>query len=424
MPLALIDCNNFYASCEQLFQPRLIGRPVVVLSNNDGCVVARSAEAKALGIPMAAPWHTLTALARRHGIVALSSNYALYGDLSARVMKVLAGFSPTQEVYSIDECFLDLAGAQPSPGDCGRRIRDSVKRLVGISVGVGLGPTKTLAKFANHCAKKRPEFVGVCALGELSPSEIDRLLAWAPVAEVWGVGGRSSAKLQDLGIHTALDLKRAAPGRIRKSFGVTLERTLRELNGEPCYPLAAGPAARKQILSSRSFGQLLTEFAPLEEAVAAYATRAAEKLRRQGLVAGAVGLFVQTNPFRVDLPQYQVARNCTLEPTADTRLLAQAALRLLRNLYRPGFAYQKAGVILTELLPEELRQPTLFEDGAARTRSQALMAAMDHINRAYGRGTVKLGAEGNDPRWAMRSERRTPRYTTRLEELAVAKAED
>jgi DNA polymerase V len=422
--LALIDCNNFYASCEQLFQPRLIGKPVVVLSNNDGCVIARSAEAKALGIPMAAPWHTLTALARRHGIVALSSNYTLYGDLSARVMKVLAGFSPRQEVYSIDECFLDLTGAQPTPGASGRRIRDEVRQLVGISVGVGLGPTKTLAKFANHCAKKRPEFAGVCALGELSPAAIDGLLAWAPVSEVWGVGGRLTARLQALGIHTALDLKRAAPGHIRKAFGVTLERTVRELNGELCYPLAAGPAARRQILSSRSFGQLLTEFAPLEEAVTAYATRAAEKLRRQGLVAGSVGVFVQTNPFRADLPQYQGVRHFPLEPTADTRLLAQAALRLLRNLYRPGYAYQKAGVILTELLPEALRQPTLFEDGAALAGSQALMAAMDQINRAYGRGTVKLGAEGSDPRWAMRAERRTPRYTTHLEELAVAKAVD
>ncbi len=424
MSLALIDCNNFYASCEQLFQPKLIGRPVVVLSNNDGCVIARSAEAKALGIPMAAPWHTLTALARRHGIVALSSNYALYGDLSARVMKVLAGFSPRQEVYSIDECFLDLAGAQPSPGACGRKIRDEVRRLVGISVGVGLGPTKTLAKFANHCAKKRPEFAGACVLGELSPADIDALLAWAPVSEVWGVGGRLTARLQALGIHTALDLKWAAPGHIRKAFGVTLERTLRELNGELCYPLVAGPATRKQILSSRSFGQLITELAPLEEAVTAYATRAAEKLRRQGLVAGSVGVFVQTNPFRADLPQHQGCRHFPLEPTADTRLLAQAALRLLRAIYRPGFAYQKAGVILTELVPEELRQPTLFEDGAARVKSQELMAAMDQINRAYGRGTVKLGAEGNDPRWAMRAERRTPRYTTRLEELAVAKAGD
>jgi DNA polymerase V len=422
--LALIDCNNFYASCEQLFQPRLIGKPVVVLSNNDGCVVARSAEAKALGIPMAAPWHTLTTLARRHGIVALSSNYALYGDLSARVMKVLAGFSPAQEVYSIDECFLDLAGVQPSPGMCGRRIRDEVRQLVGISVGVGLGPTKTLAKFANHCAKKRPEFAGVCVLGELAPTAIDGLLAWAPVAEVWGVGGRISAKLQDLGIHTALDLKRAAPGRIRKAFSVTLERTVRELNGELCYPLAAGPATRRQILSSRSFGQLITEFAPLEEAVTAYATCAAEKLRRQGLLAGSVGVFVQTNPFRADLPQYQASRHFPLELTADTRLLAQAALRGLRVIYRPGFAYQKAGVILTELLPEEKRQPTLFEDGAALTKSSALMAAMDHINRAYGRGTVKLGAEGCDPRWAMRAERRTPRYTTHLDELAEAKAGD
>ncbi|WP_305045071.1 Y-family DNA polymerase [Geoalkalibacter sp.] len=422
MPIALIDCNNFYASCEQLFQPRLLGRPLVVLSNNDGCVVARSAEAKALGIPMAAPWHTLKELARRHGVVALSSNYTLYADLSARVMRVLSRYSPLQEVYSIDECFLDLSG-DPFPTRTGHAIHQEVRRLTGIGVGVGLATTKTLAKFANHCAKKRPEFSGVCPLLEFSPAEVDQLLAWAPAGEVWGVGGRIATRLEDLGIRTALDLKRAAPARIRSAFSVTLERTVRELNGENCLGLMAGPATRKQILSSRSFGQLITELAPLEEAVAAYASRAAEKLRSQSLVAGTVGVFLKTNPFRADLPQYERGLNLPLTlTTSDTRLIAQGALKGLRAIYRPGFGYHKTGVLLTNLVSAEQRQPDLFEDPLERERSQALMAAMDRINRAMGRGTVKLLAEGSDVRWAMRSENRTPRYTTRLEELAVAKA--
>lgn len=421
MPIALVDCNNFYASCEQLFQPQLLGKPVVVLSNNDGCVVARSAEAKTLGIPMGAPWHTLKELARRHGVVALSSNYALYADLSARVMRILSHYSPVQEVYSIDECFLDLAG-DPSPTRSGHTIHREVRRQTGIGVGVGIAATKTLAKFANHCAKKRPEFAGVCPLFELPSADIDRLLAWAPVGEVWGVGGRIAARLGDLGICSALDLKRATPARMRSAFSVTLERTVRELNGEVCLGLMAGPATRKQILSSRSFGQLIAELSPLEEAVASHATRAAEKLRRQGLVAGTVGVILRTNPFRLDQLQYEGGLNLPVTPTDDTRLIAQAALKGLRAIYRPGFAYHKAGVLLTDLVLSGQRQPDLFEDLVQTQKSKALMEAMDRINGAMGRGTIKLSAEGNDRRWAMRSENRTPRYTTRLEELAVARA--
>jgi len=421
MPIALIDCNNFYASCEQLFNPKLLGRPVVVLSNNDGCVVARSAEAKAIGVPMAAPWHTLKDLARRHGVIALSSNYALYGDMSARVMRILSRYSPVQEVYSIDECFLDLAG-DPDPTRCGRGIHQEVRRLSGIAVGVGLGPTKTLAKFANHCAKKRSEFEGVCPLQELSARDVDALLDWAPVSEVWGVGSKLTERLGAQGIRTALALKRAAPSRIRSSFSVTLERTVRELNGERCLGLLAGPSQRQQILSSRSFGELIRELAPLEEAVASYATRAAEKLRTQGLLAGCVGVFLRTNPHRTDLPQYAPSSMASITPAADTRLIARVALEQLRALYRSGYAYQKTGVILSNLTPVSTRQGTLFEDRRELEKSQALMEAVDRINVCWGRGAIKLLAEGDDPRWAMKSGSRTPRYTTRLDELAVAVA--
>lgn len=419
--LALIDCNNFYASCEQLFQPRLIGKPVVVLSNNDGCVVARSAEAKAIGIPMGAPWHELKDLARRHSVVPLSSNYALYGDMSSRVMRLLSNYSPIQEVYSIDECFLDLSG-DPSPGQCARVIHGEIRRLTGLGVGVGIGSTKTLAKFGNHCAKKRPEFDGVCPLNELPQAEVDNLLAWAPAEDVWGVGRKLAARLAGMGVSTAQDLKRSAPARIRSAFSVTLERTVLELNGEPCLGLLAGPDTRKQIFSSRSFGQLIRNLSPLEEAVSAYATRAAEKLRKQGLVAGTVGVILRTNPFRKDLPQYEGGKNLGITPTADTRLIAQAALKGLHTIYRSGYDYQKAGVLLTDLFPAEQGQQSLFDDPEQLRKSGALMEAMDRINRVMGRGTVKLLAEGDDPRWAMRAENRTPRYTTRLEELPVVKA--
>ena len=423
MTCALVDCNNFYASCEQLFQPQLRGRPLVVLSNNDGCVVARSAEAKALGIGMAVPWHQLADLARRHRVVALSSNYVLYADLSARVMQVLSAFSPRQEVYSIDECFLDLGGAHHDPLAISRRLRQEVARLVGLPVSVGLGTTKTLAKLANHLAKKRPQYDGVCTLEGLSSAALEALLGSIPVGEVWGVGPRLQQRLTAEGIGTALALRRVDPERIRVRYSRALERTVRELRGELCHGFLQGGAPRQQILSSRSFGALIADLAPLEEAVTAYVTRAAEKLRAQGSVAGAVGVFLRTNPHRTDLPQYAPSRQQPLAPTADSRLLAATASALLQQLYRSGYRYQKAGVVLTELQPAATAQAGLFDDPAATVRSQALMAALDRINGTMGRGTVRLLGEGDDPRWAMRVSHRSPRFTTCLAELPQARAD-
>ena len=422
MIFALVDCNNFYASCEQLFQPRLQGRPVVVLSNNDGCVVARSAEAKAIGVPMGEPWHKLKALARLHGIVPLSSNYALYADMSARVMRLLSTYSPMQDVYSIDECFLDLTGTQPNPIQCARRIRYEVKRQIGLPVCVGLGPTKTLSKLANHVAKKRLQYEGVFSFHETSAEETCDLMSSILVGEVWGVGSRLSARLNALGITSVFDLKKSHPGTIRKQFNVCLERTVRELSGEVCFGLLAAPAERKQIFSSRSFGHMISELPQLEESVAAYATRAAEKLRQQKLLTSEVGVMLQTNPFRTDLPQYHHSSSVSISPTNDTRLIAKAAIKLLRSLYRPGFVYQKTGILLTDLTSIHQRQSDLFEDVASQERSQALMTAVDRINQMMGRGTIKLLAEGTDQRWAMKAERRTPRYTTRLNEVPVAKS--
>lgn len=422
MIFALVDCNNFYASCEQLFQPRLQGRPVVVLSNNDGCIVARSAEAKAIGIQMGEPWHKLKALACQHDIVALSSNYSLYGDMSARVMRLLSTFSPAQDVYSIDECFLDLTGSHPSPVASARTIRQEVNRQIGVPVCVGLGPTKTLAKLANHVAKKRAQYAGVFSFSDLSPQETEPLLSSIAVKEVWGVGSRLTTRLYDLGINTVLDLQCSHPSAIRKQFSVTLERTVRELRGEVCYGLMERPPDRKQIFSSRSFGQLIHDLAPLEESVAAYATRAAEKLRAQNLATGCVAVMLRTNPFRTDLPQLQRCASINIPLTDDTRHIAQTAIQILRTIYRPGYAYQKTGVLLSELTPVATRQIGLFDDTKAQEKSKALMSAMDRLNKEFGRGTVKLLAEGTDAQWAMRSERRTPRYTTRLDELPVAKA--
>lgn len=420
MIFALIDCNNFYASCETLFRPALHGRPVVVLSNNDGCVVARSAETKALGIKMGTPWHMLKDLARRHGIIAFSSNYALYADMSARVMRLLATYSPLQEVYSIDECFLNLSGAQPTPRDCARLIRNEVHRQVGLPVCVGLGTTKTLAKLANHVAKKRPQYDGVFTFDGLSEREVESIMASIEVGEVWGIGSRFASRLNAMGIRSVLDLKQSPAKVLRRQFSVTLERTIRELNGEVSYELMAGPNERQQIFSSRSFGKLIGDLAPLEESIVSYATRATEKLRAQKLLTGCVAVMIRTNPFRADLPQYQRSVALPITSTDDTRLIVQDALKILRLIYRDGYLYQMTGVLLSELTLREQRQGGLFDDPLAQEKSEALMQAMDRVNRIFGRGTLKLLAEGSDDApWKMRAERRSPRYTTRLEEVPL-----
>jgi len=339
--LALIDCNNFYASCERVFNPALEGRPLVVLSNNDGCVVARSQEVKDLGIKMGVPWFQIETLAKQHGIVAFSSNYALYADMSNRVMAILATFSPSQEVYSIDECFLDLAGFERRGFTrYGQEMRSAIKRWVGLPVCVGIAPTKTLAKLVNHVAKKRPQFEGVCNFNELSAGEIDAIMGELPVGEVWGVGSRYAARLQQMGISTVLDLRRASPKAMRQQFSVVMERTVAELNGESCLALEEMAPAKKQIMSSRSFGRPVFTLDELAQSVASYMSRAAEKLRRQHSLAGAVQVYVRTNPFKEKEPQYSQGLILPLpDPTDDTRQLVSAALVVLRRLYQPGFSY-------------------------------------------------------------------------------------
>ena len=418
--IALIDCNNFYVSCERLFRPDLEGKPVVILSNNDGCVVSRSQEVKDLGVAMAAPWFRLKDIAKKHGIVALSSNYTLYADISNRVMRLLSQFSPDSEVYSIDECFLDLTGMS-NPSALARLMRSTVGQCVGIPVCVGIAQRKTLAKLANHVAKKQPRFGGVCNFNEMTQTELECTLEKLDAGDVWGVGRNSAPRLQRMGIHSAQDLKCADASRIRAEFGVTMVRTLAELNGQPCEALHADTPDKKQIVCSRSFGAQVTRLSELEQAVIAYTSRAAEKLRRQKSLANFVQVYLRTNPHNASAPQYHPALTLPLaEPTSDTRALCDAALAALRSIYRDGYAYQKTGVALLGIISSADKPRTLFEDAYANEKSNALMATLDAVNRRMGSGTLRLLGEGYDKQWAMKRGNMSHRYTTELGEIAVA----
>jgi len=420
--IALVDCNNFYVSCERLFHPGLEGKPVVVLSNNDGCVVSRSQEAKALGIRMAAPWFQLRGIARKYGIIAFSSNYALYADISSRVMRLLSHWGPHQEIYSIDECFLELAGMTDPEGHA-RQIRSTIGQCIGIPVCVGIASSKTLAKLANHIAKQQPHHCGVCDFNALPEHTLNQLLGSIAVGEVWGVGRNSAVRLQEAGIATVLDLKRAPARRLRARFGIVLERIVAELNGVACLELDEVAAHRQQIVCSRSFGRPVTALDDLVQATITYATRAAEKLRQQHCVAGAVQVYLRTNPHLEKEPQYRQSRLMPLPlQSNDTRLLCRAAVAGVRGIYRSGYAYQKVGVILTQIIPDAARQPALFDDADALRKSRALMATMDHINRSMGSGTLRLLGEGSTKTWAMKRGNVSPRYTTEWDEVALVRS--
>ncbi|HRK37290.1 MAG TPA: Y-family DNA polymerase [Burkholderiaceae bacterium] len=421
----LVDVNNFYVSCERAFNPKLANVPVVVLSNNDGCAVARSNEVKALGIKMGVPWFQMKALARQHGIVALSSNYTLYGDMSNRVVNILRQFCPETEVYSIDESFLrveTVAHLYGGPTAMGHVMRHRIRQWTSLPVCAGFGPSKTLAKFANHLAKKNPVFDGVCDLTTMTDNQRHQWMTKYEVGEVWGVGRRIAARLETMGIRSVYDLAYADAKLIRRQFGVVMERTVSELLGTSCLELEDMADPKQQIMASRSFGAMVIELAELSEAVAWHIDRAAEKLRRQGSVAGAVYVFIQTNRFRETDAQYNPGVVVPLEDASDdNRAFTKAATKGLRHIYRPGFAYKKCGVMLMELSAKQQRQETLFDDPAARAKSAKLMAAVDAVNRVWGRGTLRTGTTGITKRWAMRSENRSPRYTTQWDELPVAR---
>ena len=422
---ALVDCNNFYASCEKLFNPKLTNKPVVVLSNNDGCVVARSAEVKALGIPMGVPWFKIEALARQYGIIAFSSNYALYADMSNRVVEVLSLFSPNMEVYSIDESFLDLSGfGDLNLVEYGMEVRQKIQEWLGLAVCVGIARTKTLAKLANHCAKKgMAGSGGVCDFTLMSEVRLTQLFSGIEVGEVWGVGRKIAARLQQLGIITVLQLRNADAEMIRARFSVVLERTVFELRGVSCLDLAEIVPDKQQIMCSRSFGRYVYTGKELEAIVASYISRAAEKLRAQDSLAGALMVFIRTNPFSLHEPQYQRALTLPLpDATADTRLLVNWGIKILRRIFRVGYAYQKAGVMLSELRPKAMAQATLFGNGVDVQRSQQVMATMDMINQRWGPGTMRTAAEGVTKSWQMKRQRCSPGYTTDWDGLPVVSA--
>ncbi len=418
--IALVDGNNFYVSCERVFNPALENRPVVVLSNNDGCVVSRSNEAKALGIRMGVPFFEIRPLVKSHRLVWLSSNYALYGDMSARMMALLGEFAPQQEIYSIDECFLDFSGMTGDASDYGRKIRQCVRQYLGITTCVGIGASKTLAKLANHVAKTRQQYGGVFDWSLLPASTREALMSELDAGEVWGVGRKLVLQLRSMGIHTVLDLQRANAALIRKRCSVVLERTVAELNGVPCLGLEEVAPRKAQILASRSFGQPVTALGDLHEAVMSYVIRAAERLRAQRSACTHVTVFMHTNQFRTNTPQYNPAMLVPLSvATDDTRRLCAAARFGLERIYRPGYQYKKAGVMFTGLHPAASTQADLFS-GYERPRATRLMAAMDSINAIYGTNTATFAGAGIRQPWRMQTAQKSPRYTTSWNELAVA----
>lgn len=418
--IALVDVNNFYASCETVFDPTLRGKSVVVLSNNDGCVVARSAEAKAFNIKMAQPWHEVPKRVQAQ-TVAYSSNYTLYADMSQRVMSILREMAPHQEVYSIDECFLDLTGIR-NLREHGLEIRHRVGQWTGLTVCVGIGSTKTRAKLANQIAKKHPEFGGVFDLEAIDADEERRWLQRLPVDEVWGVGRRLSQHLMQMGIRSVWDLRTAPAKALRDRFNVVVERIIAELNGESCLELEMLTPPRQQIRSSRSFGKTVTELDQLKEAVVSYVARAAEKLRSQQSTAKALNVFVATNVFKPDQPQYSNSVTIKLPfATDDTLTLGQFAVAGIEALYRPGFQYKKAGVNLMQLEPKATGQITLFEDPDQLERRDRLNAVFDQINRKYGRDTMTLARISGKRAWSMKRARLSPAYTTALRELTVVR---
>lgn len=416
--IALVDCNNFYVSCERCFQPHLRGKPVVVLSNNDGCAVARSNEAKALGIKMGDPWHLNRAQWRKHGVIIRSSNYALYGDMSHRVMSILRQLSPGVEVYSIDEAFIDLSGLADREEEVARHLRATILQWTGLPVSIGIAPTKTLAKVANRAAKKDAGSGGIRSL--LSKASQDMALNGLEPEEVWGIAHRMGKRLRALGMTTAADIRFAEPGVLRSEGGVVLERIGRELNGEPCLQLDDSTKPAKSIMASRSFGRAVTSQVELEEAVATFTTRAAEKLRRQHLAAGSVLVFIHTNPFKHSERPYSASEVVRLPvASSDTAKLIHAAVQALQTIYRHGFNYTKAGIMLDDLEPAAHVQRDLWT-APDDDRSKILMRTLDRVNRTWGRNTLHFAASGTHQGWGMRAAFLSRRYTTRWDELPVA----
>ena len=432
---ALVDGNNFYVSCERVFRHSLKNAPCVVLSNNDGCAIARSNEAKDLGIKMGAPWFKIRHLQESAGLVALSANFELYGEISGRMMSLVAALGHRQEVYSIDESFVDVSGINGDIAARARSIRARVNQWIGIPTCIGIAPTKTLAKLANHIAKQAerkpgsypPELAQVADLSRLTSTQLDAILGVTDVGEVWGVGRRIAEQLKAQGVVTALDLKRMQPAAARAGWNVIFERTVRELQGESCMDMEDVAPAKQEIACTRSFGAPVQALDELVEAVSDFSARAAQKLRGQAGVAGQVMVFIRTSPFR-KTPQYSRSVVVPLRsPSADTAVITGAALMGLKSIYKSGFDYAKAGVMLLDIGQASTVQfeLDLEADTPVPNARPRLMDALDSVNDRFGRGTLKLASAGlgTTPRnWTMKQERRTPAYTTRWEDMPVVRA--
>ena len=419
---ALADCNNFYASCERVFDPSLNGKPVVVLSNNDGCIIARSNEAKALGLKMGEPAFKIKDIIEKNRVAVFSSNYTLYGDMSQRVMNTLSGFTPEIEIYSIDEAFLSLHGfTHFNLLEYGHKIRSVTTQNTGIPISIGIARTKTLAKVANHFAKKQPNYGGVCLLG--SEAERVEALKHFEIGEVWGIGRQYNKLLNRYGVSTAYDFTKLPTEWVRRHMSVVGLRTQKELIGIPCLDLEHTAPPKKSICTSRSFGQMQTELGYLEEAVASFASSCAHKLRKQQSVATLVMVFAHTNFFRDDLPQYSASKIATLPVATNSSMeIVHYALQALRSLFKPGYRYKKAGVIVSGIQNSSGVQTALF-DTVNRNKHSLAMAAMDIINDRFGPSTIKLAAQGTGRKWRLRQEKLSPFYTTRWDQLITVNAE-
>lgn len=418
---ALVDVNSFYASCETAFRPDLKGLPVVVLSNNDGCVIARSAEAKKVGIKMGDPFFKLKDELRKHKVQVFSSNYALYADMSNRVMTTLEEMAPSVEIYSIDEAFMDLTGVRNCMvlEDFGRQVRARVLRDTHLTVGVGIAQTKTLAKLANHAAKKWSKTGGVVDLSNIDRQK--KLMALVPVEDVWGVGRRISKKLNAMGIITAKDLAEQSTWIIRKHFNVVLERTVRELRGEPCLELEEFAPVKQQIVCSRSFGNRISDYIEMRQAICAYAERAAEKLRQERQYCRQIGVFVRTSPHAVNETFYgNQAIGKLLTPSNDTRDIVRVAMQMLDRIWLDGHRYMKAGVMLGDFFSQGVAQLNLFDEYKPQANSEALMRVVDGLNQS-GKAKLWFAGQGIQKSWAMKREMLSPAYTTRFSDLPVAR---
>ncbi|NVZ90471.1 translesion error-prone DNA polymerase V subunit UmuC [Pseudomonas yamanorum] len=417
---ALIDCNSFYASCERVFRPDLAKTPIVVLSNNDGCVIARSYDAKPF-VKMGQPYFQIKDHLSRHGIVPFSSNYALYGDMSERVMTIIESMVPALEVYSIDEAFADLTGLPGDVSAFGRHVRSTLLKRTGIPVGVGIARTKTLAKLANHTAKRLLDITGG-VVDLCDPFKRDWTLRNTDVGEVWGIGRRMKAHLEVMGIKTAMDLAKADPTTLRQKFSVVIEKTARELSGTPCLELGEADPPKQEICCSRMFGTRLTQIEPIKEAVATYTQRAAEKLRAQNSLCKKIRVSIRTGMFNPEEAKY--ANGALVElpyPTNDVRLMTKAATEAVNRLFRPGFKYSKAEVLLMDL-----RQSGEFTDDlfahSQRVMADKVMSVLDEINGRWGKGVLRVASVPVAPGWAMRRELMSQSYTTKVDQLWTVKA--